>query len=182
MCLWLERGAHFSKNTKTKCMRAQISSKSHLRNCIFDARSHQDPSRILFFHLARQPLVFFENHKNQVRDRFGAAGRNAQGRWGEIWGGLEICRFEICNYGLVLSIWHASSCHTARAADSIASRIPPGHLQKPSFFHEFAVNSAFVNPTGENRPRRFRKWQREHRLRFWQILTFWWFWTHFDVF
>ena len=56
---------------------------------------------------------------------------------------------------------------------SIAPRIPPGHLQKPSFFHEVEVNSAFVNPTGENRPRRFRKWQREHRLRFSQIFTFW---------
>ena len=48
MCLWLERGAHFCKNTKTKCMRAQISSKSHLTNCIFNSNSDQDPSNILF--------------------------------------------------------------------------------------------------------------------------------------
>ena len=52
MCLWHERGAHFCKNTKTKCMRANISSKSYLTNRIFDASSHQDPSVILFFHLA----------------------------------------------------------------------------------------------------------------------------------
>ena len=52
MCLWLERGTHFCKNTKTKCMRANISSKSYLTNRIFDASSYQNPSVILFFHLA----------------------------------------------------------------------------------------------------------------------------------
>ena len=52
MCLWLERGAHFCKHTKTKCMRTNISSKSYLTNRIFDASSYQDPSVILFFHLA----------------------------------------------------------------------------------------------------------------------------------
>ena len=60
------------------------SGKHNFANCIFDASSHQVPSGISFLPLARQPLVFFENHKNQVADRFGAAGRNAQGRWGEI--------------------------------------------------------------------------------------------------
>ena len=129
MCFWRLRGAHFCKNMKAKCIRAKISSKSRLTNCIFDAYSYQDPSNIVFLPLTRQPLVFFENHKNQVRASFGAAGRNAQGRWGEIWGGLEICRFEICNYGLVLWIRHASSCHTARAAYSSATRIPPGQAE-----------------------------------------------------
>ena len=52
MCFWRQRGAHFCKNTKTKCMRANISSKSYLTNRIFDASSYQDPSVILFFHLA----------------------------------------------------------------------------------------------------------------------------------
>ena len=126
MCFWRLRGAHFCKNMKAKCMRSKISSKSHLTNHIFDASSHQDPSDIVFLPLARQPLSVFWKSQNQPADGFGSAGRNAQGRWGEIWGGLEICRFEICNYGLVLSIWHASSCHTARAADSIAPCIPPG--------------------------------------------------------
>ena len=49
MCFWRQRGAHFCKNTKTKCMRANISSKSYLTNRIFDASSYQDPSVILFF-------------------------------------------------------------------------------------------------------------------------------------
>ena len=68
-------------------------------------------------------VLWFENHKIQVGGQFGSAGRNARGHWGEIWGGLEICRCEICNYGLVVWIWHARACHTARAADT---RIPPG--------------------------------------------------------
>ena len=49
MCFWWQRGAHFCKNTRTKCMRPQISSKSLLTNRIFDASSYQDPSVILFF-------------------------------------------------------------------------------------------------------------------------------------
>ena len=52
MCFWWQRGAHFCKNTRTKCMRPQISSKSLLTNRIFDASSYQDPSVIFFFHLA----------------------------------------------------------------------------------------------------------------------------------
>ena len=52
------------------------------------------------------------------------------GALGEILRGLEICRFEICNFGLVLSIRHASSCLRARAADSIAPRIPPGRANE----------------------------------------------------
>ena len=80
----------------------------------FDANSYQGPSRIIILPLARHWLLFFENHKIDPL----VARRNAQGRWGEIWGGLEICRFEICNYGLLLWIWHTSACHTARAADS----------------------------------------------------------------
>ena len=56
----------------------------HLEACIFDAKSHQIPPGTVFLQLARHWLVFFENHKNQGDDRFGAAGRNAQGRWGEI--------------------------------------------------------------------------------------------------
>ena len=63
MCFSLQRGAHFCKNMKAKCIRAKNSSKSHLTNCIFDAYSYQDPSSIVLFPLARQPLVFVENHK-----------------------------------------------------------------------------------------------------------------------
>ena len=42
--------------------------------CKFVPRSVGDS----FLHLARQPLMFFENHKNQVDACLGAAGRNAQ--------------------------------------------------------------------------------------------------------
>ena len=54
----------------------------HFAAYIFNANSHQDPSRTVILHFARQPLVFFENHKNQVDVHFGLAGRNARGRWG----------------------------------------------------------------------------------------------------
>ena len=67
-----------------------------------------------------------EKSQNQVDGGFEAAGRNARGRWAKIRWGFEICRFEICNFRFVLSIRHASACHTARAADSIAPHIPPG--------------------------------------------------------
>ena len=56
----------------------------HFATYIFNARTYQDQSGTIILHFARQPLVFFENHKNQVLASFGAAGRNARGRWGEI--------------------------------------------------------------------------------------------------
>ena len=69
----------------------------HLEACIFDAKSQQVPSDIVFLLLARHWLVFFENHKIQVHARFEAAGRNARGRWGRLLRGLEICRDEIAS-------------------------------------------------------------------------------------
>ena len=48
---------------------------------------------------------------------------------------------------------------TTRASINISHR-------KFHFFHEIVRNSADMNPTGGNRPRRFQKRQREHRLRF----------------
>ena len=70
-------------NKNRKC--ASCSGGEHgFEKQLFDANSYQVPPSISFLLLARHWLVFFENHKNQVRDRFGAAGRNARGRWGEI--------------------------------------------------------------------------------------------------
>ena len=37
--------------------------KHNFGNCIFDANSDQNPAVTVFLPLARQPLVFFENHK-----------------------------------------------------------------------------------------------------------------------
>ena len=66
---------------------------------------------------------------------------------------------------------------------SIAPRIPPGRARpnsKTLIFPWRRSQFRFLNPTGENRPRRFRKWQREHRLIFSQIFTFWSFWKSFS--
>ena len=35
----------------------------HVAACIFDARQYQGPSKTVICQLARQQLVFFENHK-----------------------------------------------------------------------------------------------------------------------
>ena len=117
------------KNDENRKCAPRLGRKHNFANFIIEPRSGVNS----YFAFRSASAERNENHKIQVHGRFGAAGRNAQGRWGEIWGGLEICRFEICNYGLVLSIRHASSCHTARAADSIAPRIPPGLASIPYF-------------------------------------------------
>ena len=41
MRFWLQRGAHFCKNMKIKCIRAEKSPKMHLANYILDASSQQ---------------------------------------------------------------------------------------------------------------------------------------------
>ena len=87
MCLWLERGAHFCKNTKTKCMRAQISSKSHLRNCIFDASSDQDTSIIRFFSpRSATASVFWKSQKPGRRSFWGGRAECAGALGGDLRG------------------------------------------------------------------------------------------------
>ena len=87
MCFPLRREAHFWKMWFEKWVRTKDACKIRFATYIFDAYSHQGLSRISFLQLARHWLVFFENHKIQVDGRFGAAGRNARGRWGRFWGG-----------------------------------------------------------------------------------------------
>ena len=54
----------------------------HLANYIFDASSQQDPRPHKVFAFRSASAERNENHKNQPLARFGAAGRNARGRWG----------------------------------------------------------------------------------------------------
>ena len=49
-----------------------------------------------------------ENHKNQVDACFGSAGRNAQGRWGDCWGGCDL-QIEIGRIGFGLG--SDTPCH-----------------------------------------------------------------------
>ena len=69
--------------------------------------------------------IVFAQSQNQVDGRFWVAGRNAQVRWGEIWGGFVICRLGLADWTLALDMTRRAM-PTARAADSIAPRIPPG--------------------------------------------------------
>ena len=76
---------------KTKCIKAKKWSKMQFATYIFNARTHHDPSPTVILHFARQPLVFFENHKiNRVVDlrrpcgMHGAAGGDMRGS--------EICK------------------------------------------------------------------------------------------
>ena len=66
-----------------------------------------------------------ENHKNQPDDRFGAAGRNARGRWGDM-RGSEICKFEFEDMDFCFRFDTPCLGFRPRAADSSATRIPPG--------------------------------------------------------
>ena len=91
MCFPLERGAHFCKNMKRKCIRAKKLSKMHFATYIFSANSHRDPVPTIILHFARQPLVLFENHKISPRMvlRWPGGMRGAAG--GDM-RGFEICK------------------------------------------------------------------------------------------
>ena len=52
--------------------------------------SNQVTVRIVFFAFGSARAERNENHENQLDGGFGSAGRNARGRWEEIWGGSEI--------------------------------------------------------------------------------------------
>ena len=100
-----------------------------------------------------------ENRKIQVHVRFWSAGRNARGCWREIRGRFEICKFESedwdLRYGISFWVWHASSCHTARAADSTATRLPPGQATG-------GENWIWSN-LDENRSTNIECWSKIHR-------------------
>ena len=140
----------------------------------------QGPVSMSFLPLARHWLLFFENHKISppvILERPGGM-RGAAGRgFGE---GQRSARCDLqCDLQFRTSVLDStrqlSPYGKGGGINRSAHSAGPGQgqIQKPSFFHEFGVNSVWANPTGGNRPRRFRKWKREHRLRFLQIFTFW---------
>ena len=53
--------------------------------------------------------IVFAKSQNQVGGRFWVAGRNAQVRWGEIWGGFVICRLRLA--GLDFVFGSDTPCH-----------------------------------------------------------------------
>ena len=63
----------------------------HFATCIFNANSHHDPSFPVMLHFARQPLVFFENHKISPTVALGWPG-GMRGAAGGDMRGSEICK------------------------------------------------------------------------------------------
>ena len=91
---------------------------------------------------------------------FGSAGRNAQGCWGEIFGGFVICRFEIGESDFALWVRHAVPClrqgrriqlkalwggHTAALQFMLCIQFPIGerkHASRSRRLHEDEIVTA----------------------------------------
>ena len=106
MCFPLERRAYFCKHMKTKCIRAKKLSKMHFANDIFNARTYQDLSPTIILHFARQPLVFFENHKIRWVVLLGRPG-GMRGAAGGDMRGSEICKMRSDDVAFALGL----TCH-----------------------------------------------------------------------
>ena len=63
----------------------------HFANDIFNARTYHDQSTTVILHFARQPLVFFENHKISPPMILGRPG-GMHGAAGGDMRGSEICK------------------------------------------------------------------------------------------
>ena len=119
------RGAHFWKKWKI-IMQNKNASKNACCSLHFWCKNVSRSVQNSYVAFGSATAIVFWKSQNQPRASFGGARRNAQGRWGEIWGGLEICRFEFEDMDFECGSDTPAPCHTARAADSIAPRIPPG--------------------------------------------------------
>ena len=64
--------------------------------CIFVSRCGVDS----FLASCSALAIVFAKSQNQLGGRFWVAGRNAQVRWGEIWGGFVICRLRLACWAL----------------------------------------------------------------------------------
>ena len=80
----------------------KMQAKMQVEAYIFNANSYQGLGGIIFLLLARHWLVFFENHKISPTVILRRPGGMRGGAGGDM-RGLEICRFEICNYERVVS-------------------------------------------------------------------------------
>ena len=104
MCFPLEREALVLRTCDAK---SELDHKNHERGIVklaFLMQGHIKFHRAQFcWLLARHWLVFFENRKIDPRMVLRRPGGMHGGAGGDM-KGSEICRFEICNFGLVLSI------------------------------------------------------------------------------
>ena len=63
-----------------------MQAKMHVAACIFDAKTYQGQARTVFCQLARQLLVFFENHKISPTVVLGWPGGMRRGAGGDFEG------------------------------------------------------------------------------------------------
>ena len=126
MCFWLQRGTHFWTKIEKILKQNKNASKNAFCSLHFWCKNVSRSVENSYVAFGSATVIVFWKSQNQPPASFGEARRNAQGRWGEIWGGLEICRFKFEDMDFGFGFDTPAPCHTARAADSIASRIPPG--------------------------------------------------------
>ena len=67
----------------------------HVAACIFDAKTYQGPSVTIICQLARQLLVFFENHKISRAVVLGGPGGMRRGAGGDYEGVLRSARCDL---------------------------------------------------------------------------------------
>ena len=81
-----------------------MQAKMHVAACIFDANPYQGPPDTVFCQLARQLLVFFENHKISPLRHLGWPGGMRRGAGGDFEGVLRSARcdlqFRTCGFDL----------------------------------------------------------------------------------
>ena len=72
-----------------------MQAKMHVAACIFDAKTYQGPSVTIICQLARQLLVFFENHKIRWMRHLGWPGGMRRGAGGDYEGVLRSARCDL---------------------------------------------------------------------------------------
>ena len=95
-----------------------MQAKVHFAACIFDAKTYQGQALTVMLHLARQLLLFFENHKISPWRIFGWPGGMRRAGGGRYEGGLRYLKDLWCGFG--------TPAPCLRQGRRIATRTPPG--------------------------------------------------------
>ena len=64
--------------------------KVHFAACIFDAKTYHGQAKTVMLHLARQLLLFFENHKIRWMRHLGWPGGMCRGARGDLRGARDL--------------------------------------------------------------------------------------------
>ena len=126
----LEQEQHFWKNVMQKVSWNMKSIKEAVWSlhfwCIFVTIPVEDK----FFASCSALAIVFAKSQNQLPASFWVAGRNAQVRWGEIWGGFVICRLRLAFW--FLRFGSDTPCHAYGKGGGFNWR-PSGEGTPPPF-------------------------------------------------